>query len=123
MARISRLVSAVALALVVGVFTLPLVFSDLGPGETVAQRIAIAGIAFFVGGALVGGVAARQWPVAALCAWTPIAIGLVALINKLTVQGQMAYWAAIATFLLAPAGAALLGGYVGSRVAGRSRGR
>jgi hypothetical protein len=46
-------------------------------------------------------------------------MALVMLVSKLTIQGQMPYWSVIGTFLLAPLGVALLGGYVGYRLAGR----
>ncbi len=114
-----RTVFGVLLALVVGVIALPFVFSDLGPEETVARRVALAGGVFFVGGVLSGALASRRWPVSGLCAWTPFGMGLFMLVSKLTVRGEMPYWSAIGTFLLAPLIVAVIGGFVGSRLASR----
>ena len=71
-----RILFGVLLQLVVGLFALPWVFSDLGPGETMFRRMAEAGGIFFAGGVLSGALAFRRWPISGLCAWTPVGMGL-----------------------------------------------
>lgn len=116
-----RTIIAVVLAIVVGTLALPFVFSDLGPDEGIALRMASAGSIFFFGGVLVGWVAIRRWLVSALCAWSPLGMGLMMLISKLTVQGGGTSWAAITVFLVAPLAFSVIGGYIGYRFKGRFR--
>lgn len=112
----ARTVIAVGLAVIVGILALPFVFSDLAPDEGVGQRVVVGGLIFFLGGALVGWVAIRRWPVSALCAWSPCAIGLVMLISKLTVREEVPHWSSIGVFLLVPLAVVVLGGYAGYRL-------
>lgn len=120
MATMLRIVIAVALAVVVGVIALALLFSDLGPEESMVQRIIILGGLFFAGGILVGGIAGRKWRVSALCAWSPVMLGLTGLIGHLPILRAMRFqfWIELAGLLLVPLGVALLGGYVGNWLEG-----
>lgn len=115
----SRTVSAVGLALLVGILALPFVFSDPSLDESVAQRVVIIAGIFLVGGAFVGWMAGRRWPVSVLCAWTPFGMGLVMLFGKVTAEGHVPYWSTIGAFLLGPIALAVLGGYAGFRLVGR----
>jgi peptidoglycan/LPS O-acetylase OafA/YrhL len=115
----ARTVIAVGLGVVVGGLALPFVFSDLSSAERIAERVAIAASIFFLGGALVGWVAVRRWPLSALCAWPPLGMGLVMLISKVTVQGEVPPWPTIGAFLLVPLAVAVFGGYAGYRLGSR----
>ncbi len=116
---ISRTAIGVVVAVVVGIVGLPFVFGDPGLQEALVQRLAIAASIFFLGGVLVGGLAPHRWAVAGLCAWTPFGMGLVMLVSKLTLHGEMPTWSAVGLLLLAPLAVAMLGGYAGRWLVGR----
>ncbi len=60
---------ATLLVFMVGFFGLSATFSDLGPGETWAIRIAIVFAVCFVGSVGVGFLLHKWWPAAVACSW------------------------------------------------------
>lgn len=111
-----RTIVAVLIAALSGLVALPFVFSDLAPGESVLLRVVIAAAIFILGGLLVGLIAKHRWPLAAICAWFPVLMGLVLLSVKLGTGGTPPYWSAIGGFLFGPAVASLFGGFLGWRL-------
>jgi hypothetical protein len=98
------------LAIIIGFFGLTLFFSDGTP--SMVQRLAIAGVVYFVFGLLTGYFNPQIWLLAGLAAWGPVFLG---------VQGIASHGGgaveAIPSFLGVaglPLAAALIGAYLGS---------
>jgi hypothetical protein len=75
------------LALVLGFFGLSLLFSDLGPGESWTDRLAITAAFYVASGLVIGYLNPKLWMIAGLTAWGAVLLGIVGLINVL-VAGQ-----------------------------------
>ena len=110
-----RAIGALLIAALTGLVAVPFVFGDLAPWETVLLRVVIAAAIFVLGGFLVGLIAKHGWPLAAICAWSPMLMGLLLLLAKLGTDGTPPYWSAIGAFLLGPLLCSMLGGFFGSR--------
>ena len=70
-------------ALVIGLFGLSLLFSDLGPGETWANRVIMLVALYAVSGLIIGYINPKLWMIAGLTAWGTVLLGIVGLINVL----------------------------------------
>jgi hypothetical protein len=70
-------------ALVIGLFGLSLLFSDLGPGETWANRVIMLVALYAVSGLIIGYINPKLWMIAGLTAWGAALLGIVALMNVL----------------------------------------
>lgn len=97
-----RTVLVALLALVLGFAGLSLLFSDLGPDETIGQRTAATALFYALAGLLVGVLSRGSWPLVALTTWAALLLLPVALANGPPVE--------VAQLLLATLGAALTGG-------------
>ncbi len=98
-------------AVLLGVVGMDLILADLGPGETIAQRMLITGGFFFVSGLLFGVLNKRYWPGAALIAWGGVLAAIVGLIDPQTsIQTSMAV-------LSLTLGLALAGSFAGAWLA------
>ena len=114
-----RTTIAILIAALTGLVAAPFVFSDVAPDEVVLLRVVIAATIFTLSGLLVGWIAKHRWPIAAICAWFALLMGIVMLWGKLRSGGTPPYWSAIVAFLLGPMVASLFGGFFGSRLGGR----
>ena len=70
-------------ALVIGLFGLSLLFSDLGPGETWANRVIMLVALYAVSGLIIGYINPKLWMITGLTAWGAALLGIVALMNVL----------------------------------------
>jgi hypothetical protein len=61
----ARTVLAAVLALVLGFVGLSLLFSDLGPGETIVRRTAVTALFYALAGLLIGLASRGSWPLVA----------------------------------------------------------
>lgn len=71
-----KLTAFVLLGIALGFFGLSLLFSDLGPGETITSRLTTAGLFYLASGMLIGFFNASLWPIAGVIAWGAIILGL-----------------------------------------------
>jgi hypothetical protein len=117
---------AVVLALVLGVFGLALVFSDLGPQEAWPFRVAVAAIYFLLCGLGIGYLSQNHWFIAGLSSWGGILFGGFLVIAALGRYGTSAFEAKDPPYLssglillLVPIALSLLGGYIGQRLSNR----
>ena len=110
-----RITLAIVFAYFIGYFGLAAAFSDLGPSETVLNRLVVTGLVFLFGGFIVGIIEKRIWYLAGICAWGPIrvylGIGFLGL--------GMVKWEAISVYMILPIALSLLGGYIGFRIRNR----
>ena len=60
---------ATYIVIMIGMFGLSASFSDFGPGETWASRIALVYVVSLVGSLGVGALLYKWWPVAVACSW------------------------------------------------------
>ena len=111
----AAVVAGVVVALVTGFVGLAAFFSDLGPSETEAKRIAFVVATYAVGCGLVGALLPRAWYVALIAAWGPLFLAVPELISG--PASGLSTWN-LAELVLVPA-AALVFGYVGARLRGR----
>lgn len=74
--ELARLIVSCFLAFVLGIFGWGLLFTELGPGETLAGRDLATVLFNLVFGLIFGLVNARSWPYAGLLAWGGILIAL-----------------------------------------------
>jgi hypothetical protein len=95
---------AAVLALALGFAGLSLLFSDLGPGESIGERTAVMAGFYALAGLLVGVLSRGSWPLVALTAWAAVLLLPVALVNGR--PGE------VVQLLLATLGAALAGGWL-----------
>ena len=70
-------------ALVIELFGLSLLFSDLGPGETWANRVIMLVALYAVSGLIIGYINPKLWMIAGLTARGTVLLGIVGLINVL----------------------------------------
>lgn len=64
------------LALALGLFGLIFLFSDLGPGETLAHRYTVTVLFNLICGLVIGLFNARLWAIAGIVAWAGIVVAL-----------------------------------------------
>ncbi len=119
-ASLSALVSAVVVALVVGVVGLWAVFADIAPKGSAAWRWSLTAIVYAGGAAVVGALVPRRWYLALLAAWGPVTLGLLGLITKLVSGAAVPYWSFLALVLVFVPAVALLFGYLGTRAVRRT---
>ncbi len=115
-----RTIVAVLIATLSGLAAMPLIFSDM-PGVPVLSRVVILAAIFILGGLLVGLIARHRWPLAAICAWSPLLMGLCGLLGQLGTGSTLPHWLEIVGFLLGPPLASLFGGFLGSRLRLRAK--
>jgi hypothetical protein len=97
-------------AVMAGAFGMMLLISDLGPGETMAMRVSLTGLFFFLGGLAFGSLNRHYWPAAGLIAWGGIFASLAGVVDQ-----QSSLWSAIVMLALT-LGLALVGGFAGARL-------
>jgi type VI protein secretion system component VasK len=115
-----------ALAVILGVIGLSLVFSDVGAGESATSRIIFAAIFFLLCGLGIGYFNPRAWIISGLSAWGSTLFGAFLTFVAIRRYGSNAfaaqeppYISAGLVILLVPLCLALLGGYIGRRLNGR----
>jgi len=99
---------ATILVFVVGIFGLSATFSDFGPGESWASRIAVVYAVCLVGSVGVGYLLNKWWPAAAACSW-----GI--LLGGISLHGSVFLVAMFVVPILC-----LLGGFAGYRLRKRN---
>ncbi len=111
---------SVALALLLGVFGLALVFSDLGSSEAWQERVFVATLFFFLCGLGIGFFNPELWIIAGLSAWGGILMGGFIVLMAIARYGSAAfdaqeppYISAGLIMLFIPLGLTLIGGYIG----------
>jgi hypothetical protein len=87
-------------------------FSDLGPDETMAGRVLIATVYYFVSGVIVGFMATPTWWLSAGVAWDTVLLGLIALLNGVAASNE---WIELLIIIVVPVVAAVSGGYSAQR--------
>ena len=102
----------IILAFALGALGLSLLFSDLGPGETIAGRLVTVALYYLLAGLLIGTWRPRHWWLAGLNAWASVILALFGLLS-LSSADQIPE---IAAMLLVPLGLTLLGGLAGALV-------
>jgi hypothetical protein len=76
--QLLRFIAAGLLAVLLGLFGMMLMFSDLGPNETMLLRYLTIFIVFVFGGLIVGSIAGKRfWYLAALCSSAGVLFGCV----------------------------------------------
>jgi len=68
-------------ALVTGSIGLTGLFSDLGPNETMAGRVAIVAIVYLFGCGIIGALLLQKWYLSVIAAWGPILLSIFMLVN------------------------------------------
>jgi hypothetical protein len=71
----ARVVALILLAIAFGAVGLTLIFSDLGPEETAAERAFMTVMYCFFSAALIGYLNPRLWPIGVLTAWGGLFLG------------------------------------------------
>ncbi len=111
---------SVALALLLGVFGLALVFSDLGSSEAWQERVFVATLFFFLCGLGIGFFNPELWIIAGLSAWGGIIMGGFIVLMAISRYGNAAFSAQEPPYisvglimLFIPLGLTLIGGYIG----------
>lgn len=119
-------VLSVIFAMLIGVFGLSLVFSDLGPGEAWWGRVLVATLFFFFCGLGIGWFNPRFWMIAGLSAWGGILMGGLLVFFALSKYGTAAFDAHEPPYisvglimLFLPVTFSLVGGYVGKMIGQR----
>lgn len=103
-----KLVISCFLAVVLGIFGFALLFTDLGPGETLARRDLVTVLFNLLCGLLFGLVNPKSWPYSGILAWGGVLIALRGIFS-----GPSAWLDTLTVLGLAPL-PALAGGYVGA---------
>ena len=98
------------LALALGLFELIFLFSDLGPGETLAHRCTVTVLFNLVCGLVIGLSNAKAWPIAGVVAWAGIVIALRELFSG------PAQWLGMLTVVAISPLPAFTGGYLGALI-------
>ena len=106
---------AAILIVMVGIFGLAATFSDLGPGETWAFRIATLLAVCLLGGIGVGLLLNSWWPAAIACAWGPLLWGGLMLLASVR-RGVWTGWYITFLDLLVVPALCLFGGFAGFRL-------
>jgi peptidoglycan/LPS O-acetylase OafA/YrhL len=108
----------VAIALVSGLIGLALVFTDIGPSDTLAGRTTASALFFAVAGLVLGlmNPHGRGWLLSGLAAWGMVALGVVGVAVSISdpVSGDLGL---ALTFLAGPLLCALTGGLIGAKLA------
>lgn len=108
-----RTISAILLALVIGFVGLRLLYSDLGPGETITQRLYITEAVYFTAGLAIGLTSPNKWWLAGLAAWGGVLLAVASLFNPVRDT-----WLTL-IFLIASLLPSFVGGYTGSFIGKR----
>lgn len=95
------------LGLALGLFELIFLFSDLGPGETLAHRYAVTVLFNLIFGLVIGLFNARLWAIGGIVAWAGIVVALRGLFSGPAKWLEMLTVAAISPL------PAFTGGYMG----------
>lgn len=106
---------AAVLIVAVGLFGLSATFSDLGPGETWAFRIATLLGAYVLGSVGVGFLLNKWWPAAVACSWGSVLWGGLSLFASAR-QGEWTASSKLPLDLLVVPALCLLGGFAGFRL-------
>jgi hypothetical protein len=113
-------------ALILGLFGLALVFSDLAPNETWSIRVGIAVAYFFLCGLGIGFLSRDFWLIAGLSAWGAILMGGLLVMVALGRHGSAAFNAQEPPYissglllLFVPIVLSLAGGYLGRKLHAR----
>ena len=118
-----KTLASAALAFIIGVIGVSLVFSDVGAGESATIRIIVAAILFLLCGLGIGYFNPRAWIISGLSAWGSTLFGAFLTFVAIRKYGSDAfaaqeppYISAGLVMLLVPSCLALLGGYIGRRL-------
>jgi len=98
------------LGLALGLFGLVFLFSDLGPGETLAHRYTVTVLFNLVCGLVIGLFNARVWAISGVVAWAGILIALRGLAAGPALWPEMLTVAAVSPL------PAFTGGYLGALI-------
>lgn len=98
----------VVISIVFGLFGFSLLFSDLGPGETLLSRLLLAALVFLVAGAIIGYLNRKTWLLSGVAGGGGAMLALQTLVSRESDLLQT-----IVLLAVSP-GAALLGGYLGN---------
>ena len=108
--KVLRLILSILIALALGLLGLSLLFSDLGPGETIAGRLYTAEALYFISGLFIGFINSDMWWLGGITAWGGLFLGIAGLFG-----GGEEIWLA-PVFIIASLLPALLGSYIGSLI-------
>jgi peptidoglycan/LPS O-acetylase OafA/YrhL len=113
----------VAIALVAGLVGLALVFTDIGPSDTLTGRTTTGALFFVLAGLVLGLMhpRGRGWLLSGLVAWGMVALGLVGVAVSIRDPASGDLGLAL-TFLTGPLVCALIGGLVGAKLVRRRLG-
>jgi len=113
-------------ALILGLFGLALIFSNLSPNETWSIRVAVAVIYFFLCGLGIGFLSRDFWFIAGLSAWGAVLMGGLLVIVALGRHGSASFEAQEPPYissglllLFVPIVLSLAGGYIGHKLNAR----
>lgn len=106
--KLLRFVPSILIALALGLVGLSLLFSDLGPGETITVRLYTAEALYFVSGLIIGFINSDMWWLAGITAWGGTFLGIAGLLG-----GGEEIWLA-PVFIIALLLPAFFGGYIGA---------
>lgn len=109
------LVATIVLA--VGIYGLAAAFSDTAPDETLSHRAIVLALVLFAAGVVVGVFAGRRWWVSIALAWGPLAVGAMMLTARWRGVTPIVSSGFVVGFFAVPPIAALIGGFLGSRLA------
>ncbi len=107
--KILRIVISIIIALGVGFIGLSLLFSDLGPAETIQQRLYITEGIYFAAGLAVGLITPEWWWLAGITAWGGVLLAIGGLFGGTDIRLALIFGVAslIPTFL---------GGFLGAQI-------
>ena len=105
--KVLKVIGLVALSIVFGIFGFVLLYSDLGPGESLVGRLLMTALAFLVAGVIIGYLDRATWLLAGLTGWGGVLLAMQNTLNR----GSHPMWTLV--LLLVSPGAAFLGGYLG----------
>lgn len=107
-----------AIVLLAGLIGLALVFTDVGPSDTLVGRTMAGALFFVLAGLLLGlmNPRGRVWLLSGLAAWGMAALGVVGVAASISDPASGDLGLALA-FVAGPLICALIGGFVGSRLA------
>jgi len=108
---IIRMIVFVLIALILGLFGASLLFSDLGPGETMTRRLIMAVVFFFLSGLVVSYFTPKFWLLGGLVSWGGALLGFGGLLRGPTTETVI--------YLLPSIAPAFIGGYLGGVVGRR----
>ena len=108
--KLLRFVPSILIALALGLVGLSLLFSDLGPGETIAVRLYTAEALYFISRLIIGFINSDMWWLAGITAWGGTFLGIDGLLG-----GGEEIWLA-PVFIIASLLPTLLDGYIGALI-------